>query len=130
MRNDFIAKMKRDYFLDGMKVMIDRIPKPEPPGAYFETSNIGYFPTVGPFVDAWGQMTALAKWVTDDIGLSTAVIFGSQNPRLILRYPYSQFVFTRAEASRAFKAAVHSMKHIGPEVKVGDAIRELRDISA
>jgi hypothetical protein len=58
------------------------------------------------------------------------VTFGNENAKLSLRYPYSQFVSTRAEASRAFKAAIHSMKHIGPDVRVGDAIRELREVSS
>jgi hypothetical protein len=130
LRKDFIAKMKRNHFLDGVKAMVDGIPNPQPPGAHFDISNVGYFGTFGPFVDVWVQMTALAKSATGDIGLSSAVTFGNENAKLTLRYPYSQFVFTRAEASRDFKEIVHSMKHIGPKVKVGDAIRELKEISA
>jgi hypothetical protein len=128
LRNDFVAKLKRGYCVGGIKSIIDNVPTPRPPSVFFDVSNVGYFPTVGPFVDAWGQMTPRARFFTDNIGLSSVTTYGNENAKLTLRYPYSQFVFTRAEASRAFRAIVHSVKNIGPEMKVGDAIRELREV--
>jgi hypothetical protein len=74
-------------------------------------------------------MTPRASFFTDNIGLSSVTTFGNENAKLTLRYPYSQFVFTRADAGRAFRAVVHSLKHIGPERKVGDAIAELREVA-
>jgi hypothetical protein len=128
LRRDFTSKIKRKYYLDGMKSMIDNYPVPKPASAFFDVSNVGSLPIGGPFVDLWGKMTPTASFATNVIGLSSATTFGNENAKLTLRYPYSPFVFTRAEAGRAFRAIGHSLKHIGLERKVGDAIAELREV--
>jgi hypothetical protein len=70
LRKDFIAKTKANHLLDGVKAMVDRMTNPQPPSSYFETSNVGYFPIAGLFLDACGQMTARARYLTESIGMS------------------------------------------------------------
>jgi hypothetical protein len=95
---------------------------------FVDVPNVGSFPTVGPFVDAWAQLTPRVQFLSDDIALSALTTFGNENAKLTLRYPYSQFVFTRADAGRTFRTFVHSLKHIGGERKIGDTIAEFREV--
>jgi hypothetical protein len=62
------------------------------------------------------------------IGLSSITLFGGEKDRLTLRYPYSQFVFTRTDAVKGLKAIVYSLQKIRAETKVADAIRALREV--
>jgi hypothetical protein len=129
LRRDFTDKIKRRYWLNGVKLMATDVAMPRLPNSMFDVSNVGYFPIKGPFVDACGQMTPLASQFTPCIGLSSVTTFGNENAKLTLRYPYSQFVFTRSDAVRAYKAIVHSIQYIGLDVKIGDAIREMRQVA-
>jgi hypothetical protein len=75
------------------------------------------FRDVGPIVDAFGQLTVPGSASMGLLGLT-------------IRYPYSQFVFTRTDAVRALKAFVYSLQKIRPDTKVVDAIRELQQVTA
>jgi hypothetical protein len=127
LRRDFSEKIKRKYCLNGIKSIMDRYRVPKPPNTFFDVSNVGYFQTNGPFVDQCGRMTGTAR-NRNMINLTAVTTFGSENAKLGLHYGYSQFVFTRGEAERALRGIGHSLKHIGLERKIGDAISELREV--
>jgi hypothetical protein len=126
LRRDYNDKRKRRYVLKGLKAFIDALPVPRVSGAFFDISNVGYFPTTGPFIDTWGQMTLLARSSNSGIGMSALTVYGNDKARLTLRFPYSQLVFTRSDAVRTFRAVCHSLQHLKPNMKIKDAIRELQ----
>jgi hypothetical protein len=127
LRKDFNTKIKRKYYLNGMKSIMDRYRVPRPPHAFFDVSNVGYFQTNGPFVDHVGRMTGTAR-NRNMIELTAVTTFGNENAKLALQYGYSQLAFTTREAQAAFQAFGHSLKHIGRETKIADAISELRQV--
>jgi hypothetical protein len=66
---------------------------------------------------------------TGVVPLAAVTVDGGNNPRLTLRFPYSPFVFTRSQSVRTFKAITHALQHIKTETKIGDAIREIREVA-
>jgi hypothetical protein len=128
-RRIFRDRIEEKYYLNGIKAMGSGKRVSRPGGAFFDVSNVGYFETTGPITDAFGQLTVPGLVWLEVIGLSSITIFGGDNDRLTLRYPYSQFVFTRTDAIRAFKAFIHSLQKIRTETKVMDAISELQGVT-
>jgi hypothetical protein len=126
-RRDFQEKMKKREWLYELKVMATTGAKTRSGSAFFDNSNVGYFPTTGPFVDAWTQESETAMYCNQAFPLCSVTLFGKENARLTLRLPFSPHVFTRSDAARAFKGVQHYVQHIRRNMKVGDAIREIRE---
>jgi hypothetical protein len=61
--------------------------------------------------------------------LAAVTVYRGNNPRLTRRFPHSQFVFTRSQSVRTFKAITYALQHIKPETKIADAIREIREVA-
>jgi hypothetical protein len=129
LRDDFKDKMKREYYVAALKATLDGMPLAKTPTAFFDVSNVGYFELSGPFVGFWAQGTIPARNCTAAVPLAAITLVDKKNPRFTLRYAYSQLVFTRSQAVRTFKAIVHSLQNIKPEMKVRDALRELREVA-
>jgi hypothetical protein len=129
-RTAFRTAVGRKCYLNGIQAVIDKKQPSHPGGVFFDVSNVGAFETTGPFVDAFGQVTGNVHIWSEFISLSSITLFGGQNDRLTLRYPYSQLVLTRTDAVKGLKGVVHSLQKISPKMKVADAIRELREVTA
>jgi hypothetical protein len=117
------------YYLKAIRAMGEGKSSSRPGSSCFDVSNVGYFETTGPIVDAFGQLAVVDGPWKELIGLSSITLFGGQNDRLTLRYPYSQSVFTKTDAVNAVRGIVHALQKIRPEMKVVDAIRELREVT-
>jgi hypothetical protein len=128
LRRDFATKMKRnDQFL-GLKCYVDDIPVELKPASFFDVSNSGYFPAAGPFVDIFlqqSQLTNLSLWA---IAFGSATVYGGERRRLLLRFPYSQAIYTRKDTASYLKALVYSLQNIPGNMTVKEAIRELQGV--
>jgi hypothetical protein len=127
-RRSFEERIATKAYLKCLRAVGERKRFSIPGGAFFDVSNVGYFETRGPIVDAFGQLTVPGIAWTEVLGLSSITLFGNENARLSLRYPYSQFVFTRSDALRAVKAFVHSLQNHSQNTTIGSAIDELRSV--
>jgi hypothetical protein len=129
LRRDFNDKMKsRGHFL-ALKATLTGMPVPPKKAAFFDVSNVGYMKADDLIVDYWVQQTMTAKRCVSAIGLGVATVFGNQNARFLLRYPFSPFVFSRSDAIRGYKAVMHSLQQLDTRLKLKDAIRELREVA-
>jgi hypothetical protein len=129
LRRDFNDKLKRRDHLLALKATLTGMPIPPKKAAFFDVSNVGYFPADDLIVDYWLQQTMTAKGCVAAIGLGVATVFGNHNARFLLRYPFSPFVYTRSDAIRGWKAVMHSLQQLDPKLKLKDAIRELREVA-
>jgi hypothetical protein len=129
LRRDFSAKIKRKAHIDALKATLGGMPVPKTSGAFLDVSNVGYFPAGGDVVDCWVQQTMTAKRCISALALGVATVFGNDRARLLLRYPFSPFVFSRSDAIRGWKAVMHSLQHLNPKLKLKDAIRELQEVA-
>jgi hypothetical protein len=126
-RRDFVMKMKKREWLNELNVMLNSGSRPRAGSSFFDVSNVGYFPTTGPFVDTWSQQSQTAMSCNGALALAAVTVFGKENARLTLRLPYSQHIFTRSDASQIFKGIQYYLQHIKRNEKVGNAIREIRE---
>jgi hypothetical protein len=129
LRDDFTDKMKREYYVAALKATLDGMPLERTPTTFFDVSNVGYFDISGVYRNMWAQATIPARNCTSAVPLGAVTLVDKKNPRLTLRYPYSQLVYTRSQAVRTFKAIVHSLQHLKQETKIGDALREMREVA-
>jgi hypothetical protein len=130
-RRSFNAGMKSGAWLTEMKVLMDSGSRPRQGSSFFDVSNVGYFPTTGPFVDTWSQQSQTGMSCNGALALAAVTVYGKQkNARLTLRLPYSPHVFTRSDMATVFKAVQHYLLHIRRDRTVGDAIREIREAIA
>jgi hypothetical protein len=129
-RRDFVMKMKKREWLNELNALVQSGSQPRSGSSFFDISNVGYFPTTGPFVDTWSQQSETAMSCNGALALAAATVFGRENARLTLRLPYSQHVFTRSDRSRVFKGIQYYLQHIKRNVKVGDAIRAIGEAIA
>jgi hypothetical protein len=125
-RASFDRGIKQRAWLDELKGMVTHGASDTRGSSFFDVSNVGYFPTTGPFVDTWSQSSERAMACNSALPIAAVTVFGKENARLTLRLPYSQHVFTRSDASRAFCAIRHYLQHVRRSDKVGDAIRQMR----
>jgi hypothetical protein len=130
LRRDFSDKMKSNGHMLALKATLGGMPIPNAQASFFDVSNVGYFPAGGEIVDCWVQQTMTAKMCVAAIGLGVATVFGNDKARLLLRYPFSPFVYSRSDAVKGYKAVMHSLQHLNPKSKLKDAIRELREVAA
>jgi hypothetical protein len=129
-RRDFEMKMKNREWLNELNAMLTTGSKPRSGSSFLDISNVGYFPTTGPFVDFWSQQSETAMSCNGALALAAATVFGKENARLTLRLPFSQHVFTRSDAARVFEGVQYYLQHIRRNAKVGDTIREIREAIA
>jgi hypothetical protein len=127
-RRDFSDKMKQKTYLMDMAAQGKNFPRRQMESAFFDVSNSGYYPMGDPFVDVFVQQSVPAKCCTRALPFGAATNFQGQRKRQFFRYPYSQAVFARKDAEKAFKALMHALQHFKPNLKIKDAIKELREL--
>jgi hypothetical protein len=125
-RRDFEIKMKKREWLNELNVMLKSGSRPIIGNSFFDVSNVGYFPTTGPFVDSWSQQSQTAMCCNGVLALAVATVFGRENAHLIMQLPFSQHVFTRSDATRVANGVKYYLQNINRKVKVGDAITQIR----
>jgi hypothetical protein len=127
-RRSFVAGMKGRTWLTEIKEMVERGSTPRRGSSFFDVSNVGYFPTTGPFLDTWSQQSETAMSCNGVLALATVTVFGKEkNARLTVRLPYSQHVFTRSDITKALKAVLFYLRNVRRDQKVGDVIRAIRE---
>jgi hypothetical protein len=128
LRNDFTKKIERKAFLDSLKMSVSGYQTLSKPAAFIDVSNVGNFEIRAPIVDLWLQQTMKSREIEDSLSLLSFSVTGGKGAKVIVRWQSSPTVFNRADSARAFKAVLHSLRYLRPSTKVGDALRELREV--
>jgi hypothetical protein len=130
-RRSFKSGIEKRGWLEELEFMLANGSRPRQGSSFFDVSNVGYFPTTGPFVDTWSQQSQTAMSCNGALAIAAVTVFGKErNARLTLRLPYSQHVFTRGDVSRVFKGVQYYLQHIDRSRKVGEVIGEIREAIA
>jgi hypothetical protein len=129
MRRDYKQKMQTGHWKAAMKASLGGLSVPMTKSAYMDVSNVGYFNATEPFVDFWIQQTVGARRCTAAFAWAAASVYGNDRARFMHRVPWSPFVFTRSDGIRLVKAINHSLTEIKPQMKIVDALTELRQVA-
>jgi hypothetical protein len=129
LRRDYREKMQAGAWRDSFKASLAGLQVPMTKSAYMDVSNVGYFQATEPFVDFWIQQTVTARRCTAAFAWASATVSGSQRARFMHRLPWSPFVFTRSDGIRLVKALNHSITQIPPQMKILDALAQLRQVA-
>jgi hypothetical protein len=129
-RRDFQKKMKNKMYLDYLAMHSRAVPPNPPPGAFFDVSNAGYCPMGDNFIDVFLQPSVLAKHCLMALPLGVVSQFQGGRKKCFIRYSYSRAVFVKKDAEKVFRGVVHSLQHFKGNLKVKDALKELRELFA
>jgi hypothetical protein len=126
LRRDFSSQMKQKAYLRDLAAYGKGIPRKEQAAAFYDTSNSGYHPMGSKFVDLFLQESVPTHLSKRTLPLGAATIYGGPKKRQFFRSPYCQSVFTWRDANRLFLAVQHGLKHQPTNLKIKDALKELR----
>jgi hypothetical protein len=128
LRSDFTEKMKRKGYLTSLKATLNGYQMLEGRTSFVDVSNVGNFEIRAPILDLWVQQTMKSRFAEGILALLSFSVTGARGVKVIVRWQSSPTVINRADSARAFKAVLHSLQSIRPSAKVGDAIREIRQV--
>jgi hypothetical protein len=127
-RRSFQDGMKTKKYLVNFASLSQGHPLAPRASAFFDISNFGYYPMGESFVDFFLQQSSVARYTVRALSVGAGTTVEGGRRRHFFRYTYSQAVFAKKDTEKVFKGLLHSLQHFKANLKIKDAVKELRQL--